>query len=155
MLAQCGISTQKWPEVQETKMCSSFPKLCPGFPKMYPRFLEFIWALWQMVLGIQKCDPVSYENVSRFPKNMSQFLKNMSQFSENVSWYSKNMTGYFPGTRTHFGKLKHNFRKPRHSSGKQGHILGKITLTLFLNFWVEIQLSANMSLRFNISRKKI
>ena len=134
MLAQCGISTQKWPEVQETKMCSSFPKLCPGFPKMYPRFLDFIWALWQILLGIQKCDPVSYENVSRFPKNMSQFLKNMSQFSENVSWYSKNMTGYFPGTRTHFWEAGTQFQETQTQFWETGTHFRENNVDPFLEF---------------------
>ena len=51
MLAECGITTQKCPQIQEKgvlkrflgflKLSSGFLKLFPGFPEMFPGYQKF------------------------------------------------------------------------------------------------------------------
>ena len=71
MLLECGISTQKWPEIREKgqrrspEIVSRFPKIdpsylniFPAFPKMFPGFPKFIMS--ENLLAVSwNCFPVS------------------------------------------------------------------------------------------------
>ena len=134
MLPECGISTKKWPEIQEN--VSLFPKKC--------------FRVSQNLLLYLICDPVSKKcfPVSKkcFPVSQKCFL---FFFQENVKQdletgkHLRETRKHFLETGKHFWKTGKKFQETGNNFGKPRNIYGRLVLTrdkrllltLFMNFW--------------------
>ena len=88
MLPECGISTQKWPEIWEKgpqrslEIVSWFPEYISQFPEYISRFPEYISQFPEYISRFP-------EYISRFPEIISRFPEIISLFPEIVSPFPK------------------------------------------------------------------
>ena len=93
MFSECGISTQKWPEIREKgqrwspEIVSRCPEIVSWFPNYISRSSEIVSRFPQNVSWF-------HENISRFHKIVSPFPKIVSWFPEIVSPFLESETRY-------------------------------------------------------------